>query len=93
MGSTQTVSVSGVNIATYIDGEQGRPSVSVSWVVGFQANTNSIPSRSIVRAMIARRRAGAIRALRIVDRLVIAKAQSSSLSRPVLRSARRSDLV
>ena len=28
MGSTQTVSVSGVNIATYIDGEQGRP-----WIV------------------------------------------------------------
>jgi 3-oxoadipate enol-lactonase len=28
MGSTQTVSVSGVNIATYIDDEQGRP-----WIV------------------------------------------------------------
>jgi pimeloyl-ACP methyl ester carboxylesterase len=28
MGSTQTVSVCGVNIATYIDGEQGRP-----WIV------------------------------------------------------------
>jgi 3-oxoadipate enol-lactonase len=28
MGSTQTVSVNGVNIATYIDGEQGRP-----WIV------------------------------------------------------------
>ena len=59
---------------------------SVSWV-GVQANTNSVPSRGIVRAMIARRRAGAIRALRIVDRLAIPKAQSSSLSRPVLRSA------
>jgi hypothetical protein len=41
------------------------------------------PFRNIACMMMARRRARAIRALRIVDRLAIAKAQSLSLSWPL----------
>jgi hypothetical protein len=44
---------------------------------------NSVPSRSIACMMIARRRARATLALRIVDRLAMAKAQSLSLSWPL----------
>ena len=44
------------------------------------AGLNSVPSRSMAYMMMARRRASAIRALRIVDRLPIAKAQSLSFS-------------
>ena len=44
------------------------------------AGLNSVPSRSIASMMMARRRASAIRALRIVDRLAIANAQSLSFS-------------
>jgi hypothetical protein len=40
------------------------------------ADANSVPSRSIACMMIARLRARAILALRIVDRFAIAKAQS-----------------
>ena len=54
-----------------------RPPVS-STVVAY-ARSNSVPSRSIACMMIARRRARATRALRIVDRRAIAKAQSLSL--------------
>ena len=39
---------------------------------------NSVPSRNMACIMMAKRRASAIRALRIVDRLAIAKAQSLS---------------
>jgi len=46
------------------------------------AGLNSVPCRSIACMMMARRRASAIRALRIVDRLAIAKAQSLSFSGP-----------
>ena len=41
---------------------------------------NSVPSRSMASMMMARRRASAIRAFRIVDRLAIANAQSLSFS-------------
>ena len=44
------------------------------------ASLNSVPSRSMACMIMARRRASAIRALRIVDRLPIAKAQSLSFS-------------
>ena len=42
------------------------------------AGLNSVPSRSMACMMMAKRRASAIRALRIVDRLAIANAQSLS---------------
>src|SRR5437764_5231606 len=44
------------------------------------AGLNSVPCRSMACMMMARRRASAIRALRIVDRLAIANAQSLSFS-------------
>src|ERR1700681_159323 len=44
------------------------------------AGLNSVPCRSMAWLMMAGRRASAIRALRIVDRLAIANAQSFSLS-------------
>jgi hypothetical protein len=47
------------------------------------AGLNSVPCRSMACMMMARRRASAIRALRIVDRLAIAKAQSLSFNRPL----------
>jgi hypothetical protein len=47
------------------------------------AGLNSVPCRSIECMMIARRRASAMRALRIVDRLAIANAQSLSFSVPL----------
>jgi 2-polyprenyl-6-methoxyphenol hydroxylase-like FAD-dependent oxidoreductase len=47
------------------------------------AATNSVLFRSIACMMIARRRARAMRALRMVDRLPVAKAQSLSLSGPL----------
>src|SRR6266404_2128103 len=47
------------------------------------AGLNSVPCRSMACMMIARRRASAIRALRIVDRLAIANAQSFSFSAPL----------
>jgi hypothetical protein len=54
---------------------------SVCWI-GY-AGLNSVPSLSMACMMIARRRAKAMRALRMVDRLAIAKAQSFSLSWPL----------
>jgi hypothetical protein len=42
------------------------------------AGLNSVPSRSMACMIIAKRRASAIRALRVVDRLAIANAQSLS---------------
>jgi hypothetical protein len=48
-------------------------------LVGY-AGLNSVPSLSMACIMIARRRASATRALRIVDRRAIAKAQSLSFS-------------
>ena len=59
-------------------GSSGRPPV---WrvVLGY-AGLNSVPSRSMACMIMASRRASAIRALRIVDRLAIANAQSFSLS-------------
>jgi hypothetical protein len=50
---------------------------------GAYADANSVPSRSIACMIMARRRAKATLALRIVDRLAIAKAQSLSLSWPL----------
>lgn len=47
------------------------------------AGLNLVPSRSIACMMMARRRASAMRALRIVDRLAMAKAQSLSFSAPL----------
>ena len=47
------------------------------------AGLNSVPSRSMACMMMASRRASAIRALRMVDRLAIAKAQSLSFSGPL----------
>jgi hypothetical protein len=47
------------------------------------AGLNSVPRRSMGCVMMARRRASAIRALRIVDHLAIAKAQSLSFSDPL----------
>src|SRR5271169_271751 len=44
------------------------------------AGLNSVPSRSMACMMMARRRASAILALRIVDRLAIVKPQSLSFS-------------
>jgi len=49
------------------------------------AASNSVPSRSMACMMMARRRARAMRALRIVDRLAMAKAHSLSLSWPLYR--------
>jgi hypothetical protein len=54
---------------------------------GTYADANSVPSRSIACMMIARRRARATLALRIIDRWAIAKAQSLSLSWPLGGSA------
>jgi hypothetical protein len=61
-------------------GSSMRSPISVALVY---AATNSVPFRSIACMMIARRRARATLALRIVDRLAIAKAQSFSLSWPL----------
>jgi hypothetical protein len=47
------------------------------------AGSNSVPCRSIECMMMARRRASATLALRIVDRLAIAKAHSLSFSGPL----------
>ena len=47
------------------------------------AGLNSVPCRSIACMMIARRRASAIRAFRIVERLAIVTAQSLSFSGPL----------
>jgi hypothetical protein len=47
------------------------------------AGANSVSSRSMACMMMARRRARATRAFRIVDRLAIAKAQSFSFSWPL----------
>ena len=47
------------------------------------AGLNSVPSRNMACMMMARRRASAIRALRMVDRLAMAKAQSLSFSDPL----------
>jgi hypothetical protein len=47
------------------------------------AGLNSVPCRSMACMMMESRRASAIRALRMVDRLAIAKAQSLSLSEPL----------
>ena len=47
------------------------------------AATNSVPSRSIACMMIARQRAKAMRALRMLDRLAIANAHSFSLIWPL----------
>ena len=47
------------------------------------AGLNSVPWRNMACMMMARRRASAIRALRIVDRLAIANAQSLSFSGPL----------
>ena len=44
------------------------------------AGLNSVPSRSMACMIMARRRASAIRAFRMVDSLAIAKAQSLSFS-------------
>ena len=48
----------------------------------YQAGWNLVPSRSMACMMMASRRASAIRALRMVDRLAIASAQSFSFSSP-----------
>ena len=57
--------------------------VSVSVIPETYDATNSVPFRSIACMTIARRRARAMRALRMLDRLAIAKAQSLSLSWPL----------
>jgi hypothetical protein len=54
------------------------------------AGLNSVQSRSMACMIMAKRRAGAIRAFRIVDRLAIANAQSLSFVR---RSARADTIV
>ena len=54
------------------------------------AGLNSVPCRSMACMMMASRRASAIRALRIVDRLAIANAQSLSFSGPLV--ARQHDI-
>src|ERR1051325_1313319 len=47
------------------------------------AGSNSVACRNMACMIMARRRASAMRALRIVDRLAIAKAQSLSFSGPL----------
>ena len=47
------------------------------------AGSNSVPCRNMACMIMARRRASAMRALRIVDRLAIANAQSLSFSGPL----------
>jgi len=59
-------------------GSSVRPPVRLM-LLGY-AGLNSVPCRSMACMMMASRRASAIRALRIVDRLAIANAQSFSLS-------------
>lgn len=56
---------------------------SVSLMPPGYAGLNSVPCRSMACMMIARRRASAIRALRIVERLATANAQSLSFSAPL----------
>ena len=56
-------------------------------------STNSVPSRSIACMMIARRRARATLALRIVDRLAILKAQSLSLSWPSVSGLEKANKI
>jgi hypothetical protein len=51
-------------------------------LVGY-AGLNSVPCRNMACMIMARRRASAMRALRIVDRFAIAKAQSLSFSGPL----------
>ena len=53
------------------------------WSVEAYAAMNAVPSRSMACIMMARRRARATRALRMLDRLAMAKAQSLSLSWPL----------
>ena len=67
--------------ASLRSGARFGPPVS-SMLLGY-AGLNSVPCRSMACMMIARRRASAIRALRIVDRLAIANAQSLSFSGPL----------
>jgi len=62
-------------------GSSVRPPVRLV-LLGY-AGLNSVPCRSMACMMMARRRASAIRALRIVDRLAIANAQSLSFSGPL----------
>src|SRR5271169_895968 len=51
----------------------------VGWLLRYTA-LNSVLCRNIASMMMARRRASAIRALRMVDRLAIANAQSLSFN-------------
>jgi len=62
-------------------GSSVRPPVRRA-VLGY-AGLNSVPCRSMACMIMATRRASAIRALRIVDRLAIANAQSLSFSGPL----------
>lgn len=62
-------------------GSAVRPPVFV--VVGDQAGWNSVPSLSMACMMMAKRRASAIRALRMVERLAMANAQSFSFRSPL----------
>ena len=61
-------------------GSSVRPPVRL--MLGY-AGLNSVPCRNMACMMMARRRASATRALRIVDRLAIARAQSLSFSVPL----------
>ena len=62
-------------------GSSVRPPVRLA-LPGY-AGLNSVPCRNMACMIMARRRASAIRALRIVDRLAIANAQSLSFSGPL----------
>lgn len=62
-------------------GSSVRPPLRLS-LLGY-AGLNSVPYRNMACMIMARRRASAIRALRIVDRLAIANAQSLSFSGPL----------
>ena len=62
-------------------GSSVRPPVRLT-LLGY-AGLNSVPCRSMACMMMARRRASAIRALRIVERFAMASAQSFSFSGPL----------
>lgn len=55
----------------------------VSLPVEGQAGWNSVPCRSMACMMMASRRASAMRALRMVERLAMASAQSFSFNSPL----------
>jgi hypothetical protein len=81
--ATESAPLSAPSLGRRSARELGSTSCSVD-AAGY-AGLNSAPWRNMACMMMARRRASATRALRIVDRLAIANAQSLSFSGPLYR--------